>query len=374
MTVGTTIPVDPARSASEVGLEPRADDLSAYVQGGRVRSSAQAISDAVDAERLGFRRVFLSERYDLKEAGALLGGMAALTSRLGIATSALLPGSRPPILTAALGATLHSAYGPRFVLGLGRGTAAYLAAAGIRPIGYEALTDYARIVRRLWRGETVDYDGPAGSYRGLEMADLDDVAPPEIWAVVLGGPRACAAAADPVFDGVFLAPFLTPEALHTIVGRLHERCRRIDRDPATLRICQPIVTAPELDDEETRALLHARMVTYLQEPRIGEMYAQLNGWDTRPILEVRNHEQFRDMDGTSADHRFHRVDLLEPAKLVPDAWMYQTSAVGPVNDCVKTLQAFRDAGADELATYGSSPAQNANLIRAWRDASAPPSV
>jgi hypothetical protein len=34
---------------------------------------------------------------------------------------------------------------------------------------------------------------------------------------------------------------------------------------------------------------------------------------------------------------------------------------------VKTLQAFRDAGADELAIYGTSPAQNAGLIDAWRD-------
>ena len=58
---------------------------------------------------------------------------------------------------------------------------------------------------------------------------------------------------------------------------------------------------------------------------------------------------------------------MKPARLVPDAWMSQTSAVGPVDDCVKTLQAFRDAGTDELATYGSSPAQNAGLIRAWRD-------
>jgi probable F420-dependent oxidoreductase len=361
------VTIDLRNAEAAAALEPVATDLSAYVQGGRVRSSAQAITDAVEAERLGFRRVFLSERYDLKEAGALLGGMAALTTRLGIATSALLPASRPPILTAALGATLHSAYGPRFVLGLGRGTAAYLQAAGIRPIGYDGLIDYARIVKRLWRGETVDYEGPAGTWAGLEMADLDDVALPEIWSVVLGGPKACAAAADPVFDGVFLAPFLTPDAVHTIVNRLREHCLRLDREPATLRICQPIVTAPELDGDETRALLHARMVTYLQEPNIGEMYATLNGWNTQPILDVRNHEQFQVMRGASADHRFHRVELLEPAKLVPDSWMYETSAVGSIAECVKTLAAFRAAGADELATYGSTPGQNAALIRAWRD-------
>jgi 5,10-methylenetetrahydromethanopterin reductase len=30
------------------------------------------------------------------------------------------------------------------------------------------------------------------------------------------------------------------------------------------------------------------------------------------------------------------------------------------------LQRFRDAGADEIATYDSTPGQNAGLIEAWR--------
>jgi hypothetical protein len=31
------------------------------------------------------------------------------------------------------------------------------------------------------------------------------------------------------------------------------------------------------------------------------------------------------------------------------------------------MQAYRDAGADEISTYGSTPAENAGLIRAWRE-------
>ena len=99
-------------------LDPVVDDLSLYVRGGRLRSSADVVPDAVEAERLGLSRLWLSERYDLKEAGALLGGMAATTSRLKLGTAALFPGSRNVLLTAALGATMHSAYGPRFTLGL----------------------------------------------------------------------------------------------------------------------------------------------------------------------------------------------------------------------------------------------------------------
>jgi len=353
---------------------PPVDDLSVYIRAGRVNSSsantaADALTDIVEAERLGFHRAFLSERYDLKEAGAVLGGMAARTESIGLATGAIVPSARPPIMTAALGATMHALYGPRFVIGLGRSTGPYIANAGLKPVSFQGLIDYAGIVRRLLRGETVDYEGPAGTWKGLHMADTYDGPQPEIWSVNLGGPKACKAAAQPVFDGVLLAPFLTPEAVHNTVTWLREECERIDRDPDSIHICHPMVTAPGADDVETRAQLHARMVTYLQEPTIGENYSRRNGWDFGPIQAVRDHELFRTakMVGSSADHNFTRMQLLEVAREVPDEWMLETCATGTPEECVKLLQSYRDAGAHEISTYGTSPAANAGLIRAWRE-------
>jgi hypothetical protein len=61
---------------------------------------------------------------------------------------------------------------------------------------------------------------------------------------------------------------------------------------------------------------------------------------------------------------FHRIQLMQPARLVPDAWM--RVRIGSVDESVSQLQRFRDAGADETATYGSTPGQNAGLIEAWR--------
>ena len=347
-------------------LEPVVDDMSAYIQGGRVKSSAGAIDDAVDAERLGLRRVWLSERYDLKEAGALLGGMAARTTRLGLATAALFPGSRPPILTAALGATLHSAYGPRFTLGLGRSMTEYVSNANFTAISYQALQDYADIFRRLWKGEWVDYDGPVGTFSGLHMADTYDGPPPEIYSVMLGGPKACKVAASPLFDGVYLQPFLTAEATHNAVTRIREECERLGRDPSTMRVVQPLVSAPEMSEEQERAYMHARMVTYIGQPGMLAVYERDNGWDASLADPVRNHPMFAD-DPDRVDHRFHRADLMEVAKLVPDAWVRETSLAGSLEDCVAKMQEYRDAGADEISTYGSTPAENAGLIRAWRE-------
>jgi alkanesulfonate monooxygenase SsuD/methylene tetrahydromethanopterin reductase-like flavin-dependent oxidoreductase (luciferase family) len=64
---------------------------------------------------------------------------------------------------------------------------------------------------------------------------------------------------------------------------------------------------------------------------------------------------------------FHRHEMMEPAELVPDEWMADVSAIGTTEQCVASLQRFRDAGADEIATYGSTPGQNAKLIARWRE-------
>jgi probable F420-dependent oxidoreductase len=347
-------------------VNPVVEDLSAYIAGGRITDSGEVIRQAEDAERIGYRRVWLSERYDLKEAGVLLGAMAARTTRLELGTAALIPSSRPPIVVAAMGATLHSAFGPRLTLGLGRSMGAYLANSGLTPVSREALLDHVEIYRRLWRGETVCYDGPAGHFDGLHLADAHDGPPPRVWAVHSGAPKACRMSASPLFDGVYLQPFMTVDAVRTSVGWIRDECERIGRDFDSLRICLPIVSCPELPDDEARLQMHARMVTYIGQPGMGEVFARLNGWDAGEVIRrIREHPMFAH-DPDRVDHHFHRSDLVEVAKLVPDEWMYPTSLTGPIADCVARIAEYRATGVDEISTYGTSPAQNAALVAAWR--------
>jgi probable F420-dependent oxidoreductase len=294
----------------------------------------------------------------------VLGAIAARTTRIDVASGIITTPARHPLHAAGLGATMQAAFGPRFVLGLGRGNPGWLGGAGLEMPTYSALRDYVDILRRLWAGEVVAYDGPAGTYGHLELEDVDPaVRAPDVWFGTLGqklGARAAAAS----FDGVLLPPVFTPTATRAIVDRLHDECRAIERDPASLRICQSVITAPELDDTETRTLAHARAVTYLDAPGYGEMLVELNGWDPAPLQALRTHDQFRGMDSVS-DLRFHRAELLGPASLVPDAWMHESCALGSIDACVATLRRFRDAGADEIVTYGSTPQQNASLAAAW---------
>jgi 5,10-methylenetetrahydromethanopterin reductase len=89
-----------------------------------------------------------------------------------------------------------------------------------------------------------------------------------------------------------------------------------------------------------------------------------NGWDQSVLTQLRSHGQ---LVGTNADQGFHRAQLMEPAKLVPDEWMAESCAIGDVATCVERLREYRDAGADEIAIYASTPLENEGLIAAWRE-------
>jgi probable F420-dependent oxidoreductase len=359
-------------------LAPVAEDMSAYVIAGAVtseqessqwetvsRTPAQGIDDGVEAERLGFRRVWLSERIDIKNADVILSGIGARTSRIELGTGVIDPTTRHVWLTAALAATMHACYGPRFVLGLGRGDDGYFRGTGIRMASYPYMNDYLDIIRRLWKGEEVTYEGPVGKFDRMSFAETYHGPSPELWFAGFAMPKGARLIAEHC-DGVLLPPMLTPAAVADAVQRIRTECERIGRDPDSVRVAALVVTAPDMDDFEARAIAHGRAVTYLQYVGYGEILCEVNGWDKRMLDDIRNHEQFADLTQV-ADRVFQRHQMMDVAAQVRDAYMEDCCAFGTVDECVKSLSRFIDAGADEIATYGSTPAQNGRLVTAWRD-------
>jgi probable F420-dependent oxidoreductase len=328
-----------------------------------------APQQALEAEQLGFRRLFLSERHNVKNAGVILGAAAAVTRRIGVATGAAAASARRPIVNAAIGATLNATFGPRFVLGLGRGTRQLYAGHGFAEggmVGYQHLIDHADIVKRLWRGETVDYKGPAGEYSNLQLADRPPE-PPQIWFVSAGGPKASRIAANPVFDGHVIPDMLTAATTRKSAAWTRAECERIGRDPAGVRICQCVITAPDCGDRETVELVHARIALSLPYAGFGETVTELNDWDPKVMHDIRDYLARQQGDGSSEVDAHHRSSVLDVARdLVPEEYARQAAAIGTAAECVETLKGFREAGADEIAVYGSTPAQNAGLIKAWR--------
>ena len=327
------------------------------------RTVAEGIQDGVDADRLGFHRAFLSERYDIKHAEVILSGIAARTSSIRLATGTIDPQTRQVWNVASFGATMHACYGPRLTICLGLGDDAIFKRMGVKKASYPEMAEYAEMYRALWRGEAVSYAGQSGSFENFSFSETYDGPPPELWIGSFGNPKGAEVVAAS-YDGVLLPPVFTPEATEAAVRRIREACERIDRDPASVRICQSVITAPDLEDEEFRQLAHGRATSYFVYPGYGEALARVNGWDEQVILDIRNHPIFSGL-GKVADMELHRHQMLEAAALIPDDWMVDSSAVGSAAECAASLQRFVDAGVDEITTYGSTPSQNAGLIAAW---------
>jgi alkanesulfonate monooxygenase SsuD/methylene tetrahydromethanopterin reductase-like flavin-dependent oxidoreductase (luciferase family) len=68
------------------------------------------------------------------------------------------------------------------------------------------------------------------------------------------------------FDGVFLMPFLTKDAVQETIRFRYEAAERHGRDPREVRIVHEVVTAPDFDDQKVHEVVGARAVTYLQVP------------------------------------------------------------------------------------------------------------
>jgi probable F420-dependent oxidoreductase len=362
-------------------LAPVAQDMSAFIVAGAVasehkdaeyetvsRTPAQGIQDGVAAERLGFRRVWLSERIDIKWSDVILSGIAARTSRLEVCTGVIDPTTRHPWTAAAFGATMQACYGERFVMGLGRGDDGYLRGSGIRMASWSQMGDYIDILRELWAGKSVHYDGPVGTFADLSFAQTYHGALPPIWFGGFCNPRGARLAAEKA-DGVLLIPMMNPTAIAAAKQRVVEACERVGRDPDEVRIAALVVTAPDMAEAEARMIAHGRMVTYLQYPGYGEALCTANGWDHALLDKIRNHELFTNITQV-ADRAFQRHQLMDVAALIPDEHIWDCSAIGTVDECVTNLQRFIDAGADEIVTYGSTPAQNGELVAAWRDRAA----
>ena len=149
---------------------PRFPELGFYTLAGGAQDPRAIVTEIHDAEELGLGAVFISERFNVKEAVTLSGAAAVASTNLQIMTGATNHNTRHPIVTASYATTMHRLTGGRFVLGIGRGIAPMFDAFGIPRITTAQMEDFTQVMRRLWHGETViGHDGPIGKYPVLRL-------------------------------------------------------------------------------------------------------------------------------------------------------------------------------------------------------------
>jgi 5,10-methylenetetrahydromethanopterin reductase len=326
--------------------------LGAYLLPGRIIDPQRAIGEAKTAEHLGLRTVWLGERLGNKDFGPVLGAVGQATRSVHIGSGVTNIGLRHPISLASTAMTLQALTQGRFLMGLGRLHPSAARAYGLPSVDNAVVADTADILRKLCRGDRVSYRGPAGDYPRLRLTELPDLPPPPLILAAIG-PQSLRLAGQH-YDGVFLHPFLTPEAVERSAQTVRTAAEQSGRNPADIRIYATVVVAPELPPDEELAVVAARAVTYFQIEGYGENLARVNGWDPAPLGTLRSHPMLSSVSG-AADHRFTRDQLLDVARqCIPTQWIDTAAAVGSAARCSSRLNDYLAAGADELVIHGST--------------------
>ncbi|MFC5751874.1 TIGR03857 family LLM class F420-dependent oxidoreductase [Actinomadura rugatobispora] len=347
---------------SELPELPELPEIGFYGLAGHSGTPRDLLGQVAYGERLGLGAVFLSERFNAKEAATLSGAAGAVSERLGIATAATNHNTRHPLLTATFATTMHRLTGGRFALGLGRGFDPLFDVMGLPRVTMARMEDAIGILRRLWKGEAVvDHHGPAGDFPYLmQDASFDEDIP--IMLTAIGGRTLEFAGA--VADGVVLHTFFTDETLQRSVAAVRRGAERAGRDPAAVRVWSVLATVGDHLDEEARLRkLVGRLTTYLQG--YGELLVRVNGWDPADLARFRDDELVRGFSG-AFDAVATPEQLEHLAGLLPDHWL-AASATGSPDRCARRVLDQFGAGADGVILHGVTPAEVEPVVAAYRE-------
>jgi probable F420-dependent oxidoreductase len=318
------------------------------------------LGELAHAERLGLGTAFISERFNIKEAGALTGAAVGVTQSLNIITAATNHTTRHPIVTASWASTLHLMSQGRFSLGLGRGIDAMFNAYGMPLATTDSLEQFAHLMRRLWRGETVmNYSDITGTYPVLRLDPAFALDIP--LSITAFGPRTLEMAGR-AYDNVILHTFFTDETTERAVRTVKRAAEEAGRDPASVKVWSCFATIGDHIDPALRLKKTVgRLATYLQA--YGDLMVRTNNWDPAVLKQFRANEFVRTFPG-ALDAKGTTQDLERVAPLLPAEWL-APSATGSPQQCVAAIKNQFALGCDGVIMHGATPEELEPIIQAY---------
>jgi 5,10-methylenetetrahydromethanopterin reductase len=338
----------------------RFPELGIYLLPGHSDRPADVLDEVRAAEALGLGSAWISERFDVKEIGALSGAAAAVTKEIWIGTGVTNVDTRHPLVLASLGTTVSRLSGGRFALGVGRGIGVRSAMMGLTPVSNRKLADFAALMRKLWNGErVVGHDSSLGKFPYLHQATWLHESIPLLMTAF--GEKSLEFAGS-IFDGVILHTFMSDEAVARAVALVRRGAEQAGRDPAAVKVWCVLAVACDAAEERQLKLITARMATYLQAPGYGELLFAINRWDPVGLARFRASEVVKSIpggiDSVATPEQLRKIRELMPAEWLP-------AAVGSPAQCARRIEDQFGAGADGVILHASLPHEAAPAVEAY---------
>jgi F420-dependent oxidoreductase-like protein len=324
---------------------------------------AQTAQHVLDAERLGVDTVWSAEAWGT-DGVVPLAYLAALTTRIRLATGILQITGRAVTTTAMTAMTLDHVSGGRFVLGLGASGPQIVEGMHGQPYGrpLERLKETVEVIRLAFAGERVEYHGnqvrlplPGGQGKALRIGQPARPAIPIHLATL--GPKAlhfAGAAADGWVGTCFV-----PESAAYYIDHLREGATAAGRslDGFEIDAGGPVA----FTDDVERPLRGRKKALAFQLSAMGS-----------PTTNFYN-DAYSRIGYADAAGRVRELWLEgkrdEAVQAVPDEMALRTSFMGTDDMVRERIRAYRDAGVTSLRLepMGSTPSAKLDTLARMLD-------
>lgn len=259
--------------------------------GGRVVALAKR------AEALGYASLWAAETRLTRDAVSTLGALAASTERVGLGSSIVNTWTRGPVLMALTFLSLHGLAPGRVALGLGAYSDPLASNQGVeRRKPTTQMREYIEVVRRLFRHETVTFEGEVVRVTDitLDLTRGEEHPPAEIPVYIGATGDAMLELAGQVADGVVLNGFLPSSYTRKAVDRVRAAATAAGRRAETLDFPQLLAVAVSPDGGDAKAMARRFVTMYLGgQPHIaraigldpeliGRLTELVGSWPPRP--------------------------------------------------------------------------------------------
>ncbi len=186
------------------------------------------------AEAMGYDQLWISNEKFFRDMYVMATLIAENTTSVKIGTFIVDPYTHHPALTAMAVGTLDEVSRGRALLGIGAGGTGFPVMAISRTKPARAIREAVDVIRRLWRGETVDLQGEVIQVNNGRL----NFSPPrsDIPVIVATRGNLVLQTAGEVADGVMIATYAEPHGIAHALQMVHKGARKAGRSPADLAV------------------------------------------------------------------------------------------------------------------------------------------
>ncbi len=297
-----------------------------------VFSAREGSAIAKRAEALGYDSVWMHESLFQRDTITYLSSMIATTQTIRVASGVINTFTRHPVTAAATFASLSELSGGRVIMGLGLGSFPTVPLIGhqIFPVEkskpLKRIKEYVRIVRKVWAGGKVEFDGEFFKVKNLQLGFKVEKPIPIFIASL--SPKTLAYAAYSA-DGVILSPALntawgTKKMMESVEKGESARGRKVERASYMLT---------SLDPDPSKAVQAVRdyyffayQLAEVVRPEVLAAYG-VSAESLAPMKEA-----------------WKRGDAAEAKRLIPEEAIEALTVTGTPNHAVERVGEYLEAG------------------------------